>query len=144
MSEESWKSIKGFRRYGADTKFKGKSFVTLTCDLESGQLGHVLCPPSYWEEHMSEVSWKSIKGFRRYGAAHKSVTDGLMDGRLTDRWRAFLYRLGPRVKNFKNGYPESSKKCYNIYLKKYIWCIRNHCIASFSELHNATRANKVW
>ena len=53
-------------------------------------------------------------------------------------------RLGPRVKNFKNGYPESSKDNYSINLKKYIWCIRNHCIASFSELHNATRANKVW
>ena len=33
---------------------------------------------------------------------------------------------------------------YSISLKKYIWCIRNHCIADFSELHNATRANKVW
>ena len=54
------------------------------------------------------------------------------------------FRLGPRVKKFKNGYPESSKDCYSINLKKYIWCIRNHCIASFSESHNATRANKVW
>ena len=53
-------------------------------------------------------------------------------------------RLGPRVKKIKNGYPESSKVCDSIYLKKYIWCIRNHCIADFSELHNATRANKVW
>ena len=52
-------------------------------------------------------------------------------------------RLGPKVKKLKNGYPESSKDCYSINLKKYIWCIRNHCIASFSELHNATRANKV-
>ena len=52
-------------------------------------------------------------------------------------------RLGPRVKKFKNGYPESSKDCDSITLKKYIWCIRNHCIASFSELRNATRANKV-
>ena len=26
MSYASWKSIKGFRRYGADTKFNGKSF----------------------------------------------------------------------------------------------------------------------
>ena len=50
---------------------------------------------------------------------------------------------GEKNKN-KNGYPESSKVCYNINLKKYIWCIRNHCIANFSELHNATRANKVW
>ena len=55
-----------------------------------------------------------------------------------------LVRLGPRVQKIKNGYPESSKDCYSINLKKYIWCIRNHCIASFSELHNATRANKVW
>ena len=54
------------------------------------------------------------------------------------------YRLGPRVKKIENGYPESSKNCYSINLKKYIWCIRNHCIASFSKLHNATRANKVW
>ena len=54
------------------------------------------------------------------------------------------YRLGHRVKKFKNGYPESSKDCFSIKLKKYIWCIRNHCIASFSKLHNATRANKVW
>ena len=54
-------------------------------------------------------------------------------------------RLGPRVKiKIKNGYPESSKVCYSINLKKYIWCIRNHCIANFSELHNATRANKIW
>ena len=53
-------------------------------------------------------------------------------------------RLGPRVKKIKTGYPESSKVCYSINLKKYIWCIRNHCIANFSELHNATRANKVW
>ena len=53
-------------------------------------------------------------------------------------------RLGPKVKKLKNGYPESSKVCYSINLKKYIWCIRNHCIAIFSELHNVTRANKVW
>ena len=53
-------------------------------------------------------------------------------------------RLGPRVKKIKNGYPESSKVSYSINLKKHIWCIRNHCIANFSELHNATRANKVW
>ena len=53
-------------------------------------------------------------------------------------------RLGPRVKKIKNGYPESSKVCYSTFLKKCIWCIRNHCIANFSELHNATRANKVW
>ena len=53
-------------------------------------------------------------------------------------------RLGPRMKKIKTGYPESSKDCYSKNLKKYIWCIRNHCIASFSELHNATRANKVW
>ena len=33
MSEVSLKSIKGFRRYGADRKFKGKSF-TLICDLD--------------------------------------------------------------------------------------------------------------
>ena len=52
-------------------------------------------------------------------------------------------RLGPRVKK-KNGCPESSKVCYSINLNKYIWCIRNHCIANFLELHNATRANKVW
>ena len=55
-----------------------------------------------------------------------------------------LDRLGPRVKKKKNGYPESSKVCYSIHLKKYIWCIRNHCIANFAELHTATRANKVW
>ena len=54
------------------------------------------------------------------------------------------FRLGPRVKKIKNGYPESSKVCYSIILKKNIWCIRNHCIANFSELHNVTRANKVW
>ena len=54
------------------------------------------------------------------------------------------FRLGPRVKKIKNGCPESSKVCYSINLKKYIWCIRNHCIANFFELHNATRANKVW
>ena len=53
-------------------------------------------------------------------------------------------RLGPRVKKIKNGYPESSKVFYSINLKKYLWCIRNHCIANFSELHNAFRANKVW
>ena len=51
-------------------------------------------------------------------------------------------RLGPRVKKFKNGYPKSSKDSYSINLKKYIWCIRNHCIASFWVLHNATRAKK--
>ena len=56
----------------------------------------------------------------------------------------FHNRLGPRVKKIKNGYPESSKDCYDINLKKYILCIQNHCIASFSELHNATRAKKVW
>ena len=56
----------------------------------------------------------------------------------------FVTRLGPRVKKIKNGYPESSKDSYIINLKKYIWCIRNRCIESFSELHNATRANKVW
>ena len=50
-------------------------------------------------------------------------------------------RLGPRVKNVKNGYPE--KKIMEIY-KENIWYIRNHCIANVSELHNATRANKVW
>ena len=55
-----------------------------------------------------------------------------------------LDRLGPRMKKIRNGYPESSKVCYSINLKKYIWCIRNHCIANFSELHNATRANKLW
>ena len=55
------------------------------------------------------------------------------------------YRLGPRLKKkIKNGYPENSEVCYGIILKKYIWCIRNHCIANFSELHNDTRANKVW
>ena len=54
------------------------------------------------------------------------------------------FRLGPRVKKIKNGYPESSKDCYSINSKKYIWCIRNHCIASFSELHKGTRAKKVW
>ena len=43
----------------------------------------------------------------------------------------------------KNGYPESSKVLYSINLKKYIRCIGNHCIANFSESHNATRANKV-
>ena len=48
------------------------------------------------------------------------------------------------MKKIKNGYPESSKVCYSINLKKYIWCIRNHCKANFSELHNATGANKVW
>ena len=48
------------------------------------------------------------------------------------------------MKKIRNGYPESSKVCYSINLKKYIWCIQNHCIANFSELHNATRANKVW
>ena len=48
----------------------------------------------------------------------------------------------PSVK--KKGYPESSKVCYSITLKKYIWCIQNHCIANFLELHNATRADKVW
>ena len=53
-------------------------------------------------------------------------------------------RLGPRVKKIKNGYLESSKDCYSINLKKYTWCIRNHCIASFSELNNVTRANKIW
>ena len=54
------------------------------------------------------------------------------------------FRLGPREKKIRNGYPESSKVCYSINLKKYIWCIQNHCIANFSELHNAARANKVW
>ena len=53
-------------------------------------------------------------------------------------------RLGPRVKKIKNGYPESSKDGYSINSKKYIWSIRNHCIASFSELHNDTKAKKVW
>ena len=42
-------------------------------------------------------------------------------------------RLGPRAKKIKNGNPESSKVCYSINLKKYIWCIRNHCIVNFSE-----------
>ena len=56
----------------------------------------------------------------------------------------FFIRLGPRVKNIKNGNPESSKVCNSIVLKKYIWCTRNYCIANFSELHNVTRANKVW
>ena len=54
-------------------------------------------------------------------------------------------RLGPRVKKKnKNGYPESSKDCYSINSKKYIWCIRNHCLASFSELHNGARAKKKY
>ena len=35
------------------------------------------------------------------------------------------FRLGPRVKNLKNGYPEGSKNCYSTNLKKYIWCLRN-------------------
>ena len=48
------------------------------------------------------------------------------------------------MKKIKNGYPESSKDCYSINSKKYIWCMRDHCIASFSELHNGTRAKKVW
>ena len=61
---------------------------------------------------------------------------------LYKRKKTLNIRLGPRVK--KNGYPESSKLCNSINLKKYIWCIRNHCIANFSESHNATRANKVW
>ena len=30
--------------------------LTLTCDLESSLLCYVLCTPSYYEEHMSEVS----------------------------------------------------------------------------------------
>ena len=65
--------------------------------------------------------------------------------REDDFFMFFLYnRLGPRVKKIKNGYLESSKDCYSINLKKYIWCIGNHCIASFSELHNTTRAKKVW
>ena len=51
------KSIKGFKRYGADTKFKGNP-LTFTCDLdlESRVLGRLLCTPSYYREHMSEVS----------------------------------------------------------------------------------------
>ena len=53
-------------------------------------------------------------------------------------------RLGPRVRKIKNDYQESSKVGYSIVLKKNIWCIRNHGIANFSELQNATRANKVW
>ena len=48
------------------------------------------------------------------------------------------------MRKIKNGYPESSKDCYSINSKKYIWCIRNNCIASFSELHNDTRAKNVW
>ena len=44
----------------------------------------------------------------------------------------------------KNGYPESSKVCYSIILEKSVRGIQNHCIANFSELHNDTRANKVW
>ena len=43
-------------------------------------------------------------------------------------------------KKIKNGYPESSKVCYSINLKKYIWCIQNHCIANFSELQFNTNA----
>ena len=64
---------------------------------------------------------------------------------LLSEHEGFLtYRLGPRVKKIKNGYPESSKVYYSINLKQYVWCIRNHCIANSSELHNATIANKLW
>ena len=92
--------------------------------------------------------------------AHDAVCVGLCITSVTFLGRAYSFsnssvsesntmmitvvRLGPRVKKIKNGYPESSKVSYSIDLKKYIWCIRNHCIANFSELHNATRANKVW
>ena len=47
-----------------------------------------------------------------------------------------LYRLGPRVIKIKNGYPESSKVCFSIHLKKYIhgayettvWQTSRNCI----------------
>ena len=47
--------------------------MTLTCDLdiESSQLGYVLCTPSQWEENLSVFKWKSLKGFRRYGVDTK-------------------------------------------------------------------------
>ena len=74
------------------------------------------------------------KFFQTIKVEHERPLEGTITGN----------RLGPKVKKIKNGYPESSKVCYCINLKNYIWCIRNHCIANLSELHNATRANKVW
>ena len=57
---------------------------------------------------------------------------------------SIIIRLGPWMKKIKNGYLESSVVCYSINLKKYIWCIQNHCKANFFELHKAIRANKEW
>ena len=39
-------------------------------------------------------------------------------------------RLGPRVKKIKNGYPESSKVCYSINLKKYNYMVHTKLLYS--------------
>ena len=44
LSEVKRKSFKGFGKYGAHTKFKGKSY---DLDLESEQLSHRFCTPSH-------------------------------------------------------------------------------------------------
>ena len=77
------------------------------------------------------------------GVSLLRTAQSLLTGRTIFYW-IFPYLLGPRVKKWKNGYPESSKDCYSINSKKYMWCIRNHCIASFSGLHSGTRAETVW
>ena len=85
-----------------------------------------------------------MENYKNIGFLSNTGPDPLKITKLPIQHSLLGHRLGPRMKKIKNGYPESSKVCYGINLKMNLWCIRNHCIANFSELHNATRAKKVW
>ena len=71
------KTLQGYRRYGADTKF------TCDLDLELAWLTYWFCTSTHCGEHLT-------KGFRRYGADKKVLrkdrrTDRLADGQMDRR-----------------------------------------------------------
>ena len=51
--------------------------VTFNCDLdlESACLSYGFCTSPHQGKHLIKVSWKSFKGFRRYGANKKETDD---------------------------------------------------------------------
>ena len=69
LSKVSRKTLKGYRRYGADTKtFR---ILTLKCDFELRWPRYAFCTLSQCVKHLSQVSRNSMKGYRRYGANRK-------------------------------------------------------------------------
>ena len=86
VTQISWKSLKLFQRFGADTKNRLKPMTFKPdLDLEPVWPAHGFCMSPPWGEHVTQVSWKSLKPFRIYGAARfYGETDRQMD-RRTDR-----------------------------------------------------------